>query len=383
MPSAPQHWFVRYKLYHLPLWLVYHFAWWSIGLDSAWVALESIGSVYGIKYLSYVGWQAVGVYVNLYVLIPGLLVRRRYAAYLLALAATVVATASLIVTGYYLIAAVQGVAVAEAFDTEGHPFYYLLTRFALASTVASTTLAMSVKLAKAFLDAQRRQRELEREKLRVELDFLRAQLSPHLLFNTINSIFFLIHRDPDRAAEALAELSHLLRYQLYECNAPQIPIGREIGYLADFVALQRLRQDADVHTCCALPDASAGADLTIAPFLLITFVENAFKHVTRGSGGDHWIEIALTLAGTRLHLEVANTSEPPASPSPGEVGGVGLRNAVRRLELLYPGKHRLTYGYADGVYSVTLTLSLDAAATPRTSPVPSRRTSRLQSPTTV
>ncbi len=112
---------------------------------------------------------------------------------------------------------------------------------ALPSSVAATTLGMSIKLTKNWIQSRRREQELEKEKLETELKFLRSQFNPHFLFNTINSIFVLIHKNPVMASESLAKFSDILRYQLYECNEHCIPLGQELNYLENFIELQRLQ----------------------------------------------------------------------------------------------------------------------------------------------
>ncbi|MEM9259947.1 MAG: histidine kinase [Bacteroidota bacterium] len=352
-----QHWFYRYKLYHLPFWLAYHFVWWANSMDSATEAFTVLSSAYFVKYLSYVIWQAVGVYFNLYFLMPRLLERRKYAAYLVALGATILTTAAIIVSGYYLTAWLDGRPLREVFDVPANAFWHFLTKNALFSTVASMTLAMSIKLAKNYLVARDRQQELEKEKLNMELQFLKSQLSPHFLFNTINSIFVLIHKNPDRASESLAKFSHLLRYQLYECNEARIPLEKEIDYLERFIELETLRQDLDVDLHYQL-DRPAEGNLLIAPFVLLPFVENAFKHVSHGPERKNLVTIHLSFKQKQLCLAVENTTELAANKPGGTTGGIGLKNVVRRLNLLYPAAYHLEKQKLEGYYRIDLRLNL-------------------------
>src|SRR5205814_2985676 len=134
---------------------------------------------------------------------------------------------------------------------------------------ASITLGMSVKLAKNWIQTKRREQLLEKEKLETELKFLKSQLNPHFLFNSINSIFVLIHKNPDMASESLAKFSDLLRYQLYECNEQQIPFEQELSYLENYIELQELREDHD-RICLEIAIAPyATGNYRIAPFVLI------------------------------------------------------------------------------------------------------------------
>ena len=356
--APARHWFYRYRLYHLPFWMVYHLFWWSLYTGSVWLALDALSSGFSAtKFMGYVTAQALGVYFNLYYLMPRYLERGRYAVYFPALMATIALTAVLTLTGYYVAAWQTQSTVAELFDVRAPVFWTLLFNNSLPSAAASATLAMSIKLGKNYLLARSRQRDLERENLRMELQLLKSQLSPHFLFNSINSIFVLIHKSPDRASESLARFSQLLRYQLYECEARRIDLGRELAYLEGFIELETLRQDRHLKTQVDLPSLSTSS-MVIAPGLLLPFVENAFKHVSQHAGGANWIDLRLTLRENLLRLRVSNTYQKTSTVANG-AGGVGLPNVRRRLELLYPGRHQLTIHQVDGVYHVGLELQLD------------------------
>jgi len=197
------------------------------------------------------------------------------------------------------------------------------------------------------------QRELLRqahlEKLNTELDYLKAQMNPHFLFNSINTIFFQINKENTEARETLGKFSDMLRYQLYECNANTIAIEKEIDYLKNYVALQQLRKDEHYSIDFRADSLLRGFD--IPPLLLIPFIENAFKHVSNYSDKPNKIEIALRKHGEVLELQVANTTDYTQSQEP---GGIGLKNVKRRLELLYPDKHGLTVNKTNDQYMVTL-----------------------------
>ncbi|MEL7162278.1 MAG: histidine kinase [Bacteroidota bacterium] len=315
--------------------------------------------MYGLKYATYVTVQAAAVYFNLYFLLPRLLERGRYLAYLLSVIATVVAAAWLIVAGYYGTAFVSGRTFADLFQQPTSAYYELFKSNAFPSTAAAMTLGLSIKLAKNWLAAHQRQQELEKEKLTTELRFLRSQFHPHFLFNTINSIFFLIHKNPDMAAESLAKFSQLLRYQLYEVNATFIHLQRELDYLSGFIELERLRQDGCQELEISLP-ASVPPRAQIAPFLLLPFVENAFKHLSSWPDRPNQIGLQVSLPSTKeLLLQIRNTRNPvPTNSSDLLPGGIGLPNVRRRLELLYPGRHELKITESPEDYRVALRLTL-------------------------
>ena len=372
------HWLFQYKLYHLPFWMIYHYLWWSLGIGSAWEAANSIFfSIYSVKFIFYVVFQAAGVYFNLYFLIPKFLEKGRYLTYISLLVLTLLSTAALIVTGYYAGALLSDQTFLELYQTEPGNYFSFFKNNSLPSTVASMTLAMSIKLTKNWIASQRRQQvlekrqqALEKEKLETELKFLKSQFNPHFLFNTINSIFVLIHKNPNVASESLAKFSDLLRYQLYECNEAQIPLERELGYFENFVELEKLRQDHNFELTLHTKTQSTG-NLIIAPFILMPFVENAFKHISQWQDQPNWIKINFTLAGRQLQLDIANSisTQPPSPNGIMQHAGIGLKNVKRRLDLLYPGQHHLVIEKEDAQFQIALRLNLQEHMMPAFMPV--------------
>lgn len=364
-PSG-QNWFFKYRLYHIPFWLAYHYLWWFVTLGNpvkAWHALLVPPNT--IIFGFYVIFQALAAYFNLYFLITRYLEKGRFALYALYLSITIVCTALCITGGYYFSSYVTGLPVSELQGSGLNDYcFYTFLGIALPSTVAGMTLAMSIKLTKNWIQARGRQQLMEKEKLETELAFLRNQFNPHFLFNTINSIFFLIHKNPGKASSSLAKFSDLLRYQLYECNDRQIPLGNEVSYLANFIELEKLRQDDRIEIICDLPIVTAN-HFGIAPFVLMSFVENAFKHVSRHTDKHNRIEITLTLDGKRLNFNVFNTTAPEISGKANESGGLGLKNVQRRLDLLYPGQHELIIRQDPGNFHIRLCLLLSELSSPQ------------------
>jgi sensor histidine kinase YesM len=364
--SAPhtQHrnnWFIRYKLYHIPFWCLYHYLWGAVTIGNPVKAASAIFlSPYGLKYSFYVVFQMAAVYFNLYYLMPRYLETNRLRVYISWLLAIVLATTLCIVGGYYFTAFVFHRTTASMFGDTSCFWGFFGT--ALPSTLASMTLAMSIKLTKHWIQTKRRQQLLEKEKLETELQFLKYQFNPHFLFNTINSIFFLIHKNPHMASASLAKFSDLLRYQLYECNDVQIPLSKEIAYLENFIELEKLRQNNNVTITVAIDQYNA-AQVYIAPFILMTFVENAFKHVSTDTHARTWITIHAQLNGTRLNFSVSNSTGGLPANKVVHYGGIGLRNVQRRLDLLYPEQYTLNIQHTKNTFEVQLQLQLSGVTT--------------------
>ncbi|MET1057711.1 MAG: histidine kinase [Pedobacter sp.] len=348
-----RNWLIRNKLYHIPFWCIYHFTWWSIAiggpLKAAGVLLFSASI---IKFSFYVVFQAIAVYFNLYFLIPRYLEKSRFALYITFLILTIAGTSLMITPGYYLSASFFDQTFSQTYGS----FYNCLGE-AIPSTIASITLAMSIKLTKNWLQTESRKQLLEKEKLETELKFLKHQFNPHFLFNSINSIFFLIHKNPDMASASLAKFSELLRHQLYECNDQQIPLHKEISYLENFIELEKLRHDTIVETAISLETFYAD-QMGIAPFILMTFVENAFKHVSSHTDRPNRITIELTQDQQQLTLVVANSTTEQTGNQITHYGGIGLNNVKRRLDLIYPGAYHLDIQNENQQFIVTVQLTL-------------------------
>ncbi|RPE08065.1 GHKL domain-containing protein [Chitinophaga lutea] len=360
IPAARYNWFFRYKLYHLPFWFFYHLLWWTLTIGSVWAVLNNVlYTPYAIKFLFYVIFQAAGVYFNLYFLLPRLLEKGHYITYVVTVIATIICVGALIVPGYYVSSWMSGRSLQELYGVEPSNWRYFFQVNTLPSSAASMTLAMSVKLTKNWVQARNRTHELEKEKLETELKFLKSQFNPHFLFNTINSIFVLIHKNPDMASESLAKFSSLLRYQLYECNEHEIPLEQELAYLENFIELEKLRQEHNITTTVDI-DGPPYTGCAIAPFILMPFMENAFKHVSQHKDAPNWISMRLRFSQQSLQLEVANSvaSQPSASQQILPYGGIGLKNVQRRLDLVYPGHYGLEVRQEETVFRISLRLHL-------------------------
>jgi two-component system, LytTR family, sensor kinase len=354
-------WIFKYKLHHLPFWFGYHFMWWTLRIGSPVAVISNLAIPHAAaKFIFYMAFQMVGVYFNLYILIPRILEKGQYVKYVILLVLTIIVTAALIASSYYLVALFSEKTFQELYHMDPANYYSLFESGTLPSTAASMTLAMSIKLTKNWLQSRKKHQELEKEKLETELKFLKSQMNPHFLFNTINSIFVLITKNPAMASEALAKFSDLLRYQLYECNELQIPLHQELSYVENYVKLQELRQDSNLVELAMHVDPPSAGNRTIAPFVLIPFIENAFKHVSRQKDLKNWIKIKIGFEQQFFSFLISNSIS-SAQNSSNEVfqqGGIGLKNVKRRLDLTYPGEHQLEVDKGTDHFEVRLQLKL-------------------------
>ena len=344
---------VRYKLYHILFWIGYQL-FWTVLFNSANIFTWSTAITIVVLSIA----QATGAYLNIYYFIPSFLRKQHYGRYALGFILCVFIS-SLLTTFSY-----QGMyyAVNGSWNVAGDWFRGTYPEFVgvmVSLAFTAVVFVMIIKLTKDWLKNQRHTQQLEKEKLETELKFLRSQFNPHFLFNTINSIHFLIRKDPELASDTLAKFSDLLRYQLYECNEARIPLKKEVHYLSNFVALEKLRNSERLSVSLDVSENVNGAQ--VAPFILMPFVENAFKHASKGKQQDNFIRVSLRQSPQQLQFDVENSKETGAANTREAVyyGGIGLVNVRRRLALLYPQRHTLRIDERDNTYSVHLTLDLD------------------------
>lgn len=215
---------------------------------------------------------------------------------------------------------------------------------------------LSLRLMNDHRAAQRRFETLQKENAQTELKFLKAQINPHFLFNSINSIYAGIDKGNTAAREQVLAFSDMLRYQLYECATDVIPVEKELEYLHNYISFQRMRKEESLQLDLTLEGHLAGFDL--APLLFIPFIENAFKYVSNHDNKPNRLQIKLTRQDDELVFYCFNTKDTVRSRPLFEEGGIGINNVKRRLELLYPDKHELHITDSDAGFEVKLHLVL-------------------------
>ncbi len=240
-------------------------------------------------------------------------------------------------------------------------------------------IAVTIRLVKKWYVEKEIQHRLEKEKLTVELQLLRSQLHPHFLFNTLNSLYAMTLERSKEAPEAVLQLSSLLRYILYECNDPLVPLCQEIKSLQDYIALEKMRFGDRLDV--SLSFSGDIDNRTIAPLLFLPFVENSIKHGISEALDKSWISLQLHVEGPTLSFKLINSRD-PGDAAPGQAAprrervrvpgttrtamagtrghrapGLGLLNVQRRLDLLYPDRHTLLLVPEEDTFMVALTLT--------------------------
>jgi len=197
--------------------------------------------------------------------------------------------------------------------------------------------------------------EMAKQKEQAELDFLNAQFNPHFLFNSINSIYGHIDKHNSTARNMLLTFSDMLRYQLYDCNSKAIPIEKELSYIKNYVALQKARKEESLVINLDIDENVKG--FSMAPLLFIAFIENSFKYVSSSEEKTNEVAISVTKDGDTVHFKCYNTREINLSNTIVHKG-IGITNARRRLQLLYPKKHHLAITDDKNYYEVYLKIQL-------------------------
>ena len=229
----------------------------------------------------------------------------------------------------------------------------------LNSVINISLWVLLITIGKMLVDRIQTQHQLElleKERVKNELDYLKAQINPHALFNSLNTIYGHIDKTNQVARNILLQFSELLRYQLYDCGAEKVNLGDEMDYIKNYIAFQRLRKDERLIVNYQGGNIDNG--LKIAPLLLVVLIENAFKFVSNFSDKENKICIKISTKGNILHSTFMNTKESPQVDNAKNSNGIGISNLKRRLELLYNNKYELTTNMDNDYYETVLNIDL-------------------------
>ncbi len=310
---------------------------------------------------SAVVWAGVAliVWANMEVFLPRLYFHKKQGAYVLAGLALVV--------GVTLLVGWEAAPWAEYFNRpgggsgrggggRGNPGFKGLKYLSLSMPYFTALIGSALFEVARFANRKEQEAaEFRSEKLEAELKFLKSQINPHFLFNALNNIYTLTLIKSDQAPDNLLKLSGMLRYMLYDCKADRVPLQKEIEYLRHFIDLHLLKDSRGLNVRVELDESRP--QLSIAPMLLIPFVENAFKHSKVENREKGWIRISLKTSEEQLNFDVEN-SLPDQHFTKDEAGGIGLSNVRRQLELVYPDRHELNIETSADAFRVRLTIQV-------------------------
>ncbi len=327
----------------------------------AWVLIllffTGIGSREGKMYEAVVIYLYYGViniavfYINLLYILPTFLNSRRFLGCTLSILGLLVIS-SLV---KYSIASFYPEVILSYRANDGHEMllafwkYFIICLFSgMFFIIISTALKFGVDW---FINEKIR-KNLENEKLSAELSFLKSQINPHFLFNSLNNIYSLAYRHSEETPQAILKLSEMMRYMLQESNEPGVNLCKEIRYIENYIELQRLRfpNGGNIKLSVTGEDSRA----YIAPLILIPFIENAFKHGV-ATDPEHPIDIKIIIDSVSVHLQVVNLR---SEQNKDEASGIGLHNVNRRLEILYKDRYQLDIKSSDKFYICNLIIEL-------------------------
>ena len=343
-----------WELNHPILRIVQHLGFWVLSFFVFLYLFKTGAKPEKIDYVYTILFQLTlipAVYINIELLLPKLGNRKRILFYLFSLVILIILFAWINYNFF------------DNWSAKVFPDYFFISYFTFGEIVAFFTvyiiITMLLKLSKSWFLVSALQKELlekEKQKAKVELKALKAQINPHFFFNTLNSIYSMALDKDERLPGTVLQLSDLMRYFLYGSRDNFIPLEKDLTVVKEYIALQKLRSNAqlDIETKIS----GEISDQQIAPLLLITFLENAFKHGAKGSTENTFIKLTINVEKDKLNFTVENNKGYIDEVKTGDHNGLGLENVKRQLELLYPGKHLLNIKDEHDRFTVALQLSL-------------------------
>ena len=333
-------------LQHLAFWVLSFFIF--LYLFKTGIKPEKVDYVYTILFqLTLIP----AVYINIELLLPKLGSRKRILFYLFSLAVVIIFFAWINFNFF------------DKWSAKVFPDYFFISYYTFREIILFFSVYIIIttllKLSKSWFLVSGLQKELlekEKQKTEVELKALKAQINPHFFFNTLNSIYSMALDKDARLPGTVLQLSELMRYFIYGSKDNFISLEKELIVVNDYIALQKIRSGEQLSV--QINKDGEVSEQKIAPLLLITFLENAFKHGAKGSSENTFIRLDIKVERDKLNFVVENNKGIIDEVNIGEYNGLGLENVKRQLELLYPGKHLLNIKDQPDRFTVALQLSL-------------------------
>jgi len=358
LPDKLLHFHKRHRwLSHVVFWLFY-----LLMAVSSSKYRDGDRGAYGFEFTSdalYMSVEIFFAYALAYFVVPQFLYRKRYLLSAVGfLASSYVACVIARVVIVKVCEPLAGIA-PKAFETYTEiltDLPKLLYNYYL-DMIGAASIFVFLKLLKDQHEAQKLALQLEKEKAETELKLLKTQLNPHFLFNTLNNIYSLSFISQPATSKSIAGLAEILDHILYRCNAQYVPLSAEINLIHNYIELEKLRYDERLTVNFII---NVDRDIQIAPLILLSLVENAFKHGASDDAGAPMVDIDLRVTTENFIFNIVNSIAPHNSVekwSPGE--GIGLNNLRRQLDLIYGNAYRLGVKREDKHFRVELCLHLN------------------------
>ncbi len=197
--------------------------------------------------------------------------------------------------------------------------------------------------------SRKREIDLTHQNIEFEMKFLKSQINPHFLFNALNNIYALSIIKSERTPEMILKLSDMLRFTLYDSENKKVKLGREIEYIVNFIEFQKLKMDSDPNI--KVDTSNCNPEMMIEPMLMIPFIENSFKHGNIDNVKKGWLRVEIKTLGPMLIFKVKN-SLPSMTLNKDVVGGIGVENVRKRLDILYPERYELEIDTSNNSFGV-------------------------------
>ncbi|TDW96607.1 sensor histidine kinase [Dinghuibacter silviterrae] len=263
----------------------------------------------------------------------GHLIARRFGMFGLLSVGLFVLIHGLVLGVYALLSLAPLKEVEKAFFMYSTPTFVRESIWILINMFLSVVIALALR----FVEDKESVTQAQEESFFFKLRYLRSQLNPHFLFNTLNSIYSLSLQKSDKAPEVVVRLADLMRYLIYECNEEKIPLEKEIAFIQNYIALEQIRHKADIRFSVE----GDPKDVMIEPFIFLAFIENGFKHAMDNDYAEPFIYITLKIGQGRIVLNVINSTEADIESQAKRINGKGITNSKSLLDLLYPGSYEL------------------------------------------
>ena len=299
-------------------------------------------------------------YLNYYVFIPQFLSKRKFKQYALTIFGTLIVIFVINYLTEIFFEPPYHRLPPEFMNGPGHPEFlperhFFINFGILVLSTISFAVSTSIRGTSEWFKNENQLKEIENQKLMAELSYLKAQINPHFFFNTLNGIYALARQKSDKTPDVILKLSVIMRYIIYEANAPKVLLTKELKHIDNYIELQKLRLTETVKVRYEVHGNPM--NIMIEPLLFCVFVENAFKHGIDYSK-NNTISVVLDILENELRLTVSNPLVPRKTIHDRSDSGIGLENIRKRLELLYPGKHELKIAEMEQNYIVELTLKM-------------------------
>ena len=239
--------------------------------------------------------------------------------------------------------------------TETAEEFFVIYKSSIGHTLLHCLYAIALHLSVDWYFKWKNQQKLEEENLQIKLSMLKAQINPHFLFNVLNNIHSLAHKDADKTADSIIKLSEIMRYMLYESEQEKVKLDKEIDHIYSYLNLQKLRLIEQESVSFKVKGKTDG--ISIAPLIFIAFVENAFKHGQKNV--KNAIEISIKVEGNRLFFRCSNLIRKLSATEERSEGKIGLKNIKRRLELLYQDNYTLDIKQGNERFEVELEIIIE------------------------